>query len=169
MSTPVQIRKLTEQDLDAYLHLRLQALKSEPQSFGATYEEGLKRTRSETVNQLKATDDSFILGAFAPDLVGMVGMFRRNGEKLRHKGTIWGMYVAPAARGRSIGKTLVQRLIQEAISLSSYEQLLLTVVTSNQAARNLYAQLGFKTYGIESKALKINNAYLDEDLMELTL
>jgi ribosomal protein S18 acetylase RimI-like enzyme len=164
-----EIRILTVDHLDAYWKLRLEALKSEPESFGATFEEAINKPISDVAGQLKATEDSFILGAFAPNLVGMVGLYRRSGLKLRHKGTIWGMYVAPEGRGKGIGRCLVQTLIAHVTSLSSYEHLLLTVVTTNVAAHSLYLSLGFKTYGTETTALKLGNIYLDEDLMALKL
>jgi ribosomal protein S18 acetylase RimI-like enzyme len=169
MQSQTEIRILSEADVDAFWPLRLAALKTEPESFGATFEESVKRPLSDVANQLKSSPDSFVLGAFAPHLVGMVGLYRRNGLKLRHKGTIWGMYVAPEGRGKGIGRALVQALIAHVVSLSSYEQLALTVVTTNEAARRLYLSLGFKTYGTEIAALKLGNVYLDEDLMELQL
>jgi ribosomal protein S18 acetylase RimI-like enzyme len=164
-----EIRVLSEADVDAFWRLRLDALKNEPASFGATFEESVDKTLAEVVKQLKATEDSFVMGAFAPHLVGMVGLYRRNGLKLRHKGNIWGMYVAPEGRGKGIGRALIQALVAHVVSLSSYEQLVLTVVTTNEVARRLYLSLGFKTYGTETAALKLGNLYLDEELMALQL
>lgn len=182
MESVTQIRLLTPQDADQYQVLRLEALKNEPQSFGATYEEAVNRPLSEVANRLQANKDSFILGAFqanptdsssssnqTPELIGVVGLYRRDGAKLKHKGVVWGMYVAPAGRNQGLGRRLMQSLIDQAIELSTFEQLLLTVVTTNQSARQLYLSLGFKSYGIETTALKIENAYLDEDLMMLQL
>jgi ribosomal protein S18 acetylase RimI-like enzyme len=45
------------------------------------------------------------------------------------------------------------------------EQLTLSVVQDNEAARNLYRALGFETYGIEPRALKSAAGYADELLM----
>jgi ribosomal protein S18 acetylase RimI-like enzyme len=49
------------------------------------------------------------------------------------------------------------------------EQITLAVVTTNEAARSLYRSLGFATYGVEPRALKVGERYLDEDLMTLSL
>jgi len=35
------------------------------------------------------------------------------------------------------------------------------------AARQVYESLGFKSYGIEREAMKIGQAYVDEELMVL--
>jgi hypothetical protein len=98
--TEAIIRILSEADVDTYWPLRLEALKNEPESFGTTFAESVNRPLSDVINQLKPSEDSFAMGAFAPHLVRMVGLYRRNGLKLRHKGTIWGMYVAADGRDR---------------------------------------------------------------------
>ena len=49
------------------------------------------------------------------------------------------------------------------------EDLCLTVVASNAAARRLYSSVGFKEYGLERRALKIDGKYYDEVLMALPL
>jgi len=45
----------------------------------------------------------------------------------------------------------------------------LSVVTTNEAALQLYLSLGFASYGIEHGALKLGDKYLDEDLLFLRL
>ena len=43
------------------------------------------------------------------------------------------------------------------------EQVLLSVATSQDAARKLYGALGFEPYGCEKRALKVGDAYVDEE------
>jgi ribosomal protein S18 acetylase RimI-like enzyme len=157
------IRVLSESDLDAFWQLRLRGLREEPESFGMAYEEAQMR------GTLASSDDSFVIGGFTPALSGAVGFFRRQGRKSRHKGMVWGMYVAPEARGQGLARGLMQALISRAAGLPDLEQLLIGVVTTNQAARHLYSSLGFISYGLESEALKIEDRYLDEDFLSLDL
>lgn len=163
------IRILSEEDVELFWPLRLQALQNEPQSFGSDYDEARTMPLSDVKKRLDCSENSFVLGAFCPDLVGVAGFFRKQGVKSRHKGTIWGVYVDPSYRGRGISRELMKTAIDRARQIPDLESLILTVVTTNQAALNLYQSLGFTEYGLESQALKLNGSYLDEVLMEFKL
>ncbi len=89
------IKLLSEKDIEIFWPLRLKALQEEPSSFGADYEESKALDLKDVASRLACNDDSFVLGAFCPDLIGCVGLFREHGKKARHQGTIWGMYVTP--------------------------------------------------------------------------
>ena len=78
------------------------------------------------------------------------------------------MFVSQKHRGLKIGKSLMLHLIDNAILLK-LEQLHLTVVSNNIAAKNLYTTLEFTRYGLEEKALKLNGKYWDEEHMVLFL
>ncbi|HEY6991864.1 MAG TPA: GNAT family N-acetyltransferase [Bryobacteraceae bacterium] len=157
------IRVLSNTDAGVFWQLRLRALREEPESFAMAFEE------ARMVGTLDSSGDSFVLGAFTPALSAMVGFFRRQGIKSRHKGVVWGMYVAPEVRGQGLAGSLMSALISRAASLPDLEQLVLEVVTTNEAARRLYFSLGFVPYGVERRALRIGNRYLDEELLSLDL
>jgi RimJ/RimL family protein N-acetyltransferase len=167
----VKIRVLTKEDVNRYWPIRLRALKEHPEAFAASYEESVNRTMEQVARRLMASDDQFILGAFDTDgqLVGMVGFIRESLRKMRHKAMIWGMYVAPEARGRGIGRLLLQEAINKAKQMDGLEQIHLTVVTKNTPARNLYLSMGFQPFGLEKRALKVEDEYLDEEYMVLFL
>ncbi|MBA3945841.1 MAG: GNAT family N-acetyltransferase [Herpetosiphonaceae bacterium] len=161
------IRRLAQADVDAFRQLRLRALQEHPEAFGRSYEESIAAPPEHWLARLQPTPHDFILGAFEDTLVGMVGFRREQGLKEQHKGLIWGMYVTSEASGRGIGRALLEQLLAEAQQQPTLEQIMLSVVTTNVAARQLYASLGFKTYGVEPRALKVGQQYLDEDLMVL--
>jgi ribosomal protein S18 acetylase RimI-like enzyme len=147
----------------------LQALREEPESFGAAEEEFADISLEDVAKRLRPSDDSFVLGALAPALIGTVGFHRREGVKKRHKGIIWGVYVAPERRGQGIARSLMRAAISRASSLAGLDSLSLTVALKNEAARNFYLSLGFSTYGVDRRAMKLGAEYLDEELMELLL
>ena len=73
------------------------------------------------------------------------------------------MYVRPGARQTGIGRKLAEAVIEHA--RRQVELLQLSVVSDNQAARRLYASLGFEEYGIEPRAAKYRGKYHDDVLM----
>ena len=166
------IQRLTDHDVEAFRELRLRALKENPEAFGASYEEVAAQHLSIMAQRLQPSDAAaynFILGVFDGALVGMVGFRREQSAKSRHKGVIWGMYVAGEARGRGVGRPLIGQAVAKARTQPGLEQITLAVVTTNEAARQLYLSLGFVVYGVEPRALKVDGRYLDEDLMVLSL
>lgn len=116
--------------------------------------------------------DSFTLGAYIHNKLAGVVSFAREGadrEKLRHKGLLFRMYVAPEARGKGAAKALISEVITRARMLSNMEQINLTVVAGNADAKGLYEKFGFVTYGNEPNAIKWKGKYFAEELMLLVL
>jgi ribosomal protein S18 acetylase RimI-like enzyme len=115
-------------------------------------------------------DVNFVLGTLAEGvLAGVAGFVREPGEKSRHKGFVWGVYVSRKWRAQGIGRKLFTELLQRAGAQPGLERITLCVATTQTAARGLYVSLGFQPYGCEPNALKIGETYIDEDLMVLRL
>ncbi len=169
----MEVRRLTEADAEAFWNIRLRALRDNPESFGASYEEILERGIAGVTQGLRKRDaapDDATFGAFeGTTLVGIAGFRREEQVKARHKGIIWGMYVPQEMRGKGIGKALLQAAIAYARTLPGLEQINLSVVLTSKEARHLFISLGFETYGLERHALKLHDRYFDQELMTLRL
>ena len=169
LEEPVEIRLFTEQDAQTLWDLRLLALETDPWSFVDSPEELRAMSVEEFATRLRSDHaENFIVGAFEQrTAVGMVGCYQEVPLKRRHKAWIWGVFVAPAARGRGIAKSLMQAAIQRAKSIPGLEMLLLTVAVDQSVPRKLYQSLGFRSFGVEPRGLKIGNASHDEENMVL--
>ncbi len=169
----MEVRKLTEADAEAFWNIRLRALRDNPESFGASYEEILERGIAGIVQGLRKSDaapDNATFGAFeGTTLVGIANFQREVEVKKRHKGIIWGMYVPLEKRGKGIGKALLETAIAYAKTLPGLEQINLAVVLTSKEARHLFISLGFETYGLERHALKLHDRYFDQEHMTLRL
>jgi RimJ/RimL family protein N-acetyltransferase len=160
-SPPPEIRRLGADDAAAYRDIRLEALERHPDAFGAGLDDERNMTPDDVTDRLA---NSIVFGAFEDGvLVGVAGWYRLSGNKLGHRGALWGMYVQPGARGKGLGTALVRRVLDDASG--QVDQLHLTVTAANGAARRLYERAGFASYGVEPRALKIDGDYLDEVMM----
>ena len=99
----------------------------------------------------------------------MAGFFRYPLAKARHKGRIWGVYVRESCRGQGIGRALLVALLERIKACPGVEQVSLTVVSGQEAARALYRSLGFNPYGLEPRGLKVGGRYLDNEQQVLLM
>ena len=163
----MDIRIITEHDVEEFISLRLEALTREPYAFGRALEDEDERSRSpaSVAPRLRAAPEgNFVVGAFEGGrMVGQAGFVRYEGHKQRHKGTIWGVYVTAAARGQGVAQAMLTRLLDRVRSYPGLEQVSLSVSIPQEAARRLYSALGFEVYGYEKHALKVGETYVDEE------
>jgi ribosomal protein S18 acetylase RimI-like enzyme len=159
------VRLLGPEDAGAFRTLRLEGLERHPGAFGAAHDEESAQSTAEFAKRLmrETVFGGFVDGA----LVGVAGFATSAPAKKRHKGVLWGVYVSERRRGQGLGRDLVGRVIEHA--RSRVVQLHAAVVTDNAVACRLYRDLGFVTYGIEPRALKVGDAYFDQELMVLML
>jgi RimJ/RimL family protein N-acetyltransferase len=170
----IEIRRLRSEDVETYREIRLRSVREHPEAFLASYEEESARTVEQDRERLAAKegcDDDFVLAAFDEGRpVGLTGAIRSGHHAKRHHvAWIWGVYVAPEARGGGIGRRLMESAIETISRADGVELLHLGVGTENHAARALYERMGFEMYGTEKHCMKLGDRYIDEHLMVLFL
>lgn len=169
----MQIRPLTEADAEGYHALRLRALKEHPAAFAQPYESQAATPMTDVARRLRETADTphdFVLGVFVDNtLIGMVGFRREHGERVLHKGSIWGMYIAAESQGQGLGRALMLDAIRRAKEMPGLQQIGLGIISGNAHARRLYTSLGFQSCGIERRSILVNGKYHDDEYMQLFL
>jgi len=161
--TDIVLRRLGAADAAAYRALRLAGLAESPEAFGSDVATEAAAP-VETFAERLAT--VYVAGAFAGgQLVAVAGFRPLEREKTRHRGDLWGVYVAPEARGAGLGRRVVEYALAHA--RTRVEQVHLAVTAGNAAAVALYEHLGFVRYGTEPHALRVNGRDFDEHLMVL--
>ena len=143
----MEIRRVRPDEWQALKALRLRALASDPDAFGGRLEDAIEhdddlwRKRAAagpadaTTFVAEAADGTLVgmaVGAPAPDHPDAAGLF--------------GMWVAPNARGQGIGGALVDAVVGWAASVG-YELIGLGVTTTNTAAIAFYERKGFADLG----------------------
>ena len=166
MST--EIRRLGRDDAASYRALRMRALWEFPEAFTSSYEEHESQPVEASEFRLEG-EHSLFWGAFVGgQLCGMVGLERETRLKNRHKGTIVGMYVSQEHSGVGVGHAMIDALVQEAKRLG-LELLVLTVTDGNAVATSFYEAAGFRSFGIEPRAIKVDGRAYGKNHMYLHL
>jgi GNAT superfamily N-acetyltransferase len=97
-----------------------------------------------------------------------VGLDFEQRPKARHKALVVGMFVAPEFTRRGIARALLENLLRDARA-SQIELLTLTVTDGNHGAEQLYLDTGFVSFGIEPRAIRVQNQYFAKNHMYLNL
>lgn len=165
----ISIRRLIAEDLSAFFNLRLEALLNSPTAFLASYEEEKSLGPALYENSIMQNKvNNLILGAFIDQkLIGFVGVYQEEQQKTKHKANIWGMYIQPSYRNQGVGKMLMDDLLAHVKNNMNSMIINISVEATNLSAKKLYESYGFKTWGIEPKAMRINDKFYDEAHMVL--
>jgi len=156
-------RRLTPADADAHRALMLEAYERHPDAFTSSTSERARLPVSWWAERLPPGEeaDSIVIGAFDEEgrLVGAAGLSIEPRIKSRHKATLFGMYVAPAARSLGVGRQLVDAVLAVARARSGLRVVQLTVTQGNDSAQGLYERCGFSSFGVEPMAVFVDGRF----------
>jgi ribosomal protein S18 acetylase RimI-like enzyme len=165
----LEIRPLAENDHAAFRRLRLEATADSPTAIAPTYQEEAGRTDEENRARIRRTDTQAVFGAFIDgQLAGIAGLRREPLEQLRHKATLWGVFIRPERRHEGLARALLSHVLSYARE-EGVLQVQLCVNAENARARSLYHSLGFATYGLEPRAMRVGDRYFAEEHMVVLL
>ena len=138
----ITVRRCGAPDATILKAIRLEALRDTPEAFGATFDE-VSRWSAHRWREA-ARDWNAYFGQLDGEVVGMAS----GGWSDAAPGTHWlyGMYVAPRARGTGVATALVEEVSHWARSLGA-GSLYLHVTETVTRARAFYAKMGFRETG----------------------
>lgn len=169
MSQVFYFRRLQRKDSRSFFNLRLEALQKAPASYLSSYEDTFKGGEELFAPAFEeGQEENVVFGVFTGEnLVGVTGIYQEAKSKLKHKCTIWGVYVQPDYRQQKLARKLMEMAIQHAKTNIQCAIVNLTVETKNLAAKKLYESLGFVVWGTELRAIQFDGIFCDEYHMSL--
>jgi ribosomal protein S18 acetylase RimI-like enzyme len=163
-----RVRGLGTADAHDHQRVRLAALRLHPEAFGSAFDDEAVLGHAQIVERL-STPGLIRFGGFADGtLVGLSGLALQSGAKQRHKAGLFSMYVEAAHRRSGLAQRLVGAVIAGARDAGA-RVLHLSVTVGNAPAQLLYRRMGFVVYGVERRALLVDDVFYDEELMALDL
>lgn len=174
LNQQIEIVEIGPGDAPEFRTLRLRGLEDHPEAFGESAEEFARLSVEDVAARLTARrgESGFILGARRVGdrrLIGVVGIGPDRGSKSAHRAMLWGVYVAPEARGQGVSRRLIEQALERCRREGRIEQVRLGVATDNAPALAVYRSLGFVEYGREPRVLRVNGRDYDEYLMVIEL
>lgn len=159
------LRQLNPSDAPVYRALMLEAYALHPDAFTSAPEERAALPLSWWEARLgdgpHAAEQVF--GAFQDgQLAGVAGLSFEQREKVRHKASLFGMYVPAAYRGRGLGRRLVHAVLAGARARPGVRLVQLTVTEGNASAQALYESCGFTAFGVEPFAVAVDGGFVSK-------
>lgn len=143
----IQVRRLHPDEWPLWKALRLEALAEAPNAFGATMDETRQRGDDEWRAFIAMHDGCG--GVFMAEHEGIrVGMARvlRSPSDPPSCG-LYGMWVAPHARRKGVGRALMEAAFAWALE-AGVDEMALSVTLGNENAKRLYRAVGFVETGV---------------------
>lgn len=137
----ITVRALHEDDWKAYRDIRLAALRESPEAFVAT--EAEERAFDESVWRERMTRSRRLLAFVAEKAVGVVSLGVAGAGSDANVGELFGLWVAPAARGTGVAWELVQAGADQARA-DGRSHLAYWVGTDNGRAVAFASSFGFR-------------------------
>ncbi len=158
----MEIIRLTAEDAARFAVMRRAALVNDADNFRTSADDDAKVPLADWEQRLAREHVYAVQRGDAWLAIG--GLSRDTRAKLDHKGLIWGMYVAPEARGTGAADRLMEALLAAGKALG-LRQLQLTLMAANLRAKRLYERHGFVVYATEPASVRFGETYADEALM----
>lgn len=162
------IVRLLPHHAPAYRALMLDAYARHPEAFTSSAEERAALPLAWWQARLAPGPDAAeaVWAGVAGDTIqGVAGLSFERREKVRHKATLFGMYVRPEQRAQGLGRQLVDAVLAHARACPHIALVQLTVSEGNAGAIALYRAAGFEAWGCEPLAVRVGEGFVRKQHM----
>ncbi|ARO24595.1 GCN5-related N-acetyltransferase protein [Rhizobium sp. TAL182] len=139
----VTIKLIGADEVEAFRHIRLEALRAEPSSFASRYEDWEILSLQEWRDRL---NEPVFIAFQKGEPVGIMGLFRQRSSKMAHRATVVMVYIRAKLRGTGLAVELLEAISDHARHIG-IRQLELFVSAENSAAIRFYQRQGFAEIG----------------------
>lgn len=139
----LEIIELSSQDWHLFKDIRLEALQSDPDAFGATFIGEASWSDDEWIKRISDPKRFYLFAKSHDKIIGMVGVAQSKEEKKIL--IVIGMYINKEFRKQGLGKRLLEEALDKARKFEGYDQLKLWVHKDQQPAISLYKSMDFVT------------------------
>ena len=162
----MKIRRLSKGDGAIFGRIRLEALITEPNSFGAHASDFDSFSNQDWEGVLSARTAFVAFDGDAP--IGLASLFPMDLSRLAHRSEVTNVYVTPGHRGSGVSDALMDTLERFAAKIGVI-QLELAVNAENRAAIKFYRKRGYHQIGEVPRGFRHGDRYFDEVLMSKPL
>ena len=168
-SNPIDVRRLDVEHTEAYVQIRQRMLREEPWSFGSSPADDLDQERQRTCELLADDHWAYLAATLGDAIVSTARLVRANRPKQMHVAAIVSVWTDPAFRGRGLATRVLLAAIDVARGWPGIELIELSVSERSEPARRLYESLGFKTWGVQPDAMRVDGMSAAEHYMQLAI
>ena len=165
----IVVKKASQKDWKKYKEIRLDALKKNPESFGASYEDEKDRTENKWKERMRDKNRMILLVLNDKKVIGISVVSFESSAKLIHIAHVSSVYLKKEYRGKGISTMLMNETIKLIRARKSTKKINLQVTTNQLAAISLYKKVGFKIVGELRQEMRVNGKYYNSYVMELLL
>lgn len=123
----------------------------------------LKSTLEKADNAIMAMAEDESTGP----LVAVAGIYRVGQAKFSHRAKLWGVFVAEAYRGQSLGRAVTSAALELAYTWNGVAYIDVAVSANAPEALSLYQALGFVRWGREPETTQVDGQRYDEIYLSL--
>jgi RimJ/RimL family protein N-acetyltransferase len=139
----ITIRQANISDWNDLKHIRLKALKCDPQSFGSNVHDESLKTDKEWQKQLTTENGAIFLLFQDSQIIGMTGISLQKDDLSEENTALWGSWLEPDLRGQGISKMMYKARVEWAKEHPTATKIIVLHRETNTASKNAILSQGF--------------------------